>query len=260
MKIASPETHRVLKYIAAVSARGYKPTQEEVLAYARQPRPMEQRGLVDMFTATFQLGSMFGYSSDHALNWLEDVHWITAQDGRVILSRLGYAVLDSLEAEEMTPDGIQTVVLSSKDSVAYARVVERLAEHEGTLLVDPYVRAEDLAVVLPLSTVSRILTSKKDGEMRLAGLVALLSKMAPGVSPPTLRWTNEIHGRFIIPPEPAPIFSLGTSLSGVSSRMTVLTRHDDALICQQLRELHDQYWHDGTQLFQMLDDIEPSTE
>jgi hypothetical protein len=168
------------------------------------------------------LGSVYG-PGESFTTYLQRVGWLGSDGEHIALTALGAIVLRELDQREVQSDVPLQVVLNAEDPLAYARVVERYATHGEALLVDAYFRLDDLMYILNQTQVTRLLTGtkpRKEGRARVAGLATAISRQKIG-RPFAMRTTDEIHDRFFIPTT-GPVESVGTSLSGVGKRFSMM--------------------------------------
>lgn len=247
MEIATPEVHAVLSYISAVERQGQGLTSAQVEAFAARERRMFPTGgfMTVAMSGTKILEQLAGtVSVESFTDWLERLEWISAEP-TVTLTSLGQAVLRELDQSEVSTDSPLEVTLSPEDPIAYARAIERIAQHEDALLVDAYFRLDDVMPILSQTSVSRVLTSGRGGKKR-TGAVAVALEQLPPSRPFEVRVHDDVHDRYVIPGS-GPVDSIGTSLGGVGKRFTVMTRHEEPM-ASTIRATHEALWNAATLL------------
>ncbi len=241
MDIADETGHAALAYVVAVRRRGYRLTLKEFEAYASSPR---RRAIppksLSSFITTFEV---FQANPEPVSAWLVRLGWISADDdGSVMLTPLGEAVLRELDDREISSETPLEVTLSPEDPIAYARAIERIASHGDAMLVDPFFRLDDLLPVTMNTGISRLLTSDrsgKEGKARIGTLGVALDRLQLE-RPFEIRVSDEIHDRFVIP-SAGPVDSIGTSVGGIGRRFSVMVRIASP-IADDIREGHERMW------------------
>lgn len=242
VEIANERTHRVLAYLAAVTARGEVVVPSEALdAYAAAPDHLAGRvDLMASYSLRLTALTMGTVAEETFSDYLDRLGWIIGGRSGCIITPLGEAVLRALNAPRLDDnrDAIE-IVLDPEDAFAYTRALGELADLPGTMIVDPYFRLPQLTDVVDLGTVTRVLTTKKIGKAdvkRLAfGLRALGESQPIGI-----RFTQDLHDRYLIPAD-GRLRGLGTSLHSVGRSLTLLTTLG-ADSSQALREFYEQKW------------------
>lgn len=113
--------------------------------------------------------------------WLIRLGWIkTDDDGYVVITKLGEAVLRQLDQREVSSETPLEVTLSPEDPIAYARAIERIASHGDAMLVDPYFGLDDLLPVVMNTGVTRLLVSERGtgGKKRLGAVSIGLQRLS----------------------------------------------------------------------------------
>jgi hypothetical protein len=258
MRLADEDAHLALTYAASLRGKGYRVTRKELEAYIAGPQ-RRSAPLVDMsailspvinaiaLLSVGQTASRVANETvvDHLLRML----WANVDDqDRVSLTDLGEAVLrvlDDTTAEEASPI---EAVLSGKDPIAYAKLIGKISELGDCLLIDQYLRADDLFQIAANTEVTQVLCClenlpKKDRTTFEVALPAIISMRSLAVrSAPRGR----LHDRFCIPKSSKePILLLGTSLNAIGKgAFSVVTRLTDPK--GALRAECHQHWEDGT--------------
>lgn len=162
-------------------------------------------------------------------DYLIDARLLTYADRRLTLTRAGTAILRAT-----TTGGSSTidtrpieVVGRMTDPFVYAELLARIDDVQDSLVIDPYLHPGDIAALLRLSNVKRILTR----DTRINGMAqvdrAQKLRIAMGARPDAqLRFASansrELHDRLILPTRGGGGLILGTSLGG--TQLTVVTR------------------------------------
>lgn len=254
MKIADDTCHRALAYVAAVQGHGYTPTVEDVKAYAtrasRRARPVGRQAYAQLLASVRR-------TRETPLVWLYRVNWLdihgpseNIEDGdTVTITRLGRAALASLDeavaAAEAAP--ATSVTLDKGDPIALAKVIGRISEAGPAALVDRYFREEAFLPVVQRTGVTRVLMGPT--EARVAAIEQALSDYSTD-RPFEVRVDeeDEYHDRYVIPDDDrGAILALGTSMSGVGARHSMMVEIKDAAVTSAMRSTFERVW-DGARV------------
>ncbi|MQS17925.1 hypothetical protein F7Q99_38490 [Streptomyces kaniharaensis] len=237
---------RTLWYIDALARRGRILTEAEVEAFARTTPPR------DTAWSTFELlPDLFGSGPMRrpgpTLDYLKKVGWATVKDSEVTLTSLGRQVLAACdtEADAGTDSDITDVALDPKDSLVYVTLTRRLALAGAGLLVDPYFKAESLALIAT-TTLARILITAskpnaKTAEKEHAAIAVALASV-PNASDIEVRASGDssLHDRCIIGADQR-VQLLGSSVNGVGKHLTaVISPPED--IAHAYRQKYEKLW------------------
>jgi hypothetical protein len=265
MELADERTHRCLKYVASVQRYGPRLTVAQFNAFAKRPsRRLSRRVPSDALKQlirermTDALSAFGGESSrtvpgESMLAYLYRLAWVTVEgegeeiedDDRVAVTDLGRAVLAALDegsAEEEIPT---TLVLDQGDPVAKGRLVGEIARAGECALVDPYFSVEDLLTILQDTGVSRVLTGSSD-QPKLAALRQALGDITLN-RPFEIRLSDAFHDRFVIPTD-GDVLQVGTSLTGVGRRLSVMVNMGDDAAARAVRTAFEDSWSNAESL------------
>lgn len=151
------------------------------------------------------------------LEWLD-------QDERKSLgvTPLGRALMRSAEYDESDSEALEVEVLNSNDEMAYPSFVRRLAEMGDALLIDPYLRLEQLLVVKAYTTVSRVLISARIKQEERAAMAVLVSSGGDHEIELRVAGNGVLHDRMIVGRD--SVLTIGTSINTIGRQHpTVLT-------------------------------------
>jgi hypothetical protein len=166
-----------------------------------------------------------------------------AQDAsRVVLTQCGRAVLRSLEDEATEADRTITVVLGSKDPIAYPQLISSIQALGTALVADPYMEATTLHHLVLHTKVNRVLLSTAQVEPKRSEIEPGLPALA-AIRPIEVRVVKnraEFHDRFGIPDGTGPVYSVGSSFNAVGkSALTTWVNHEDADV---IRKRYEALW------------------
>ncbi|MGV0859894.1 hypothetical protein ABQE96_12035 [Mycobacteroides chelonae] len=155
------------------------------------------------------------------IRWLEEVQ-TPGKDAGLRLSDLGRALLRDEETEDTIEGDVSVVVLGRADPLAYPTLVGQLAAAGPGLLVDPYLKLEDVHMVVVSTQLTRLLVSgKPQNKGPVSAMQAYLESPSLGRHV-EVRASNTLHDRVLISDD-GDVLTLGTSLNGVGHTTTVLT-------------------------------------
>lgn len=282
MQVLNETQARTLLFVATVNRGGYKPTRVEVSTWLKSPEPRAGRpgrmtrragvspmlhaqlGSITRMNELFQknlfanLGSVLGSrpeyepdvpAEDHLdhlirLRWLEE----SGTEG-LQLTRLGQALLRTAEADVEGTGTADVVVLGADNELSYPTLVSRMAEAHGGMVIDPYVRAEQVLAVLTYTTISRVLLSEKLQQADRAAVATLVSSFQSEhhfevrVAPKHL-----LHDRYVICDE--FVNTIGTSLNTVGKQHATVLSSLPALAAEGVRDQSEKWWTASTLLAQ----------
>lgn len=244
----------MLAFVDACNTSGYRPTAEEVTLWLRSPQPRLPTNrlaaslaanLAQVLTPIFA-GVEPGSGEDDVAH-AQRLLWLSPGD-RLSLTRLGAALLRSGERSQVDQASVDVLELGREDPLAYPRLVARLASSGTALLVDPYLRLEQLHDLVVETEVSRVLISKQQKASReiRAGIATYLG------SPRVARTIevrasadNDVHDRVLVE-DNGSVYLLGYSLNGIKAgaASTMLVRLPDAAAGGQ-RERAEAWWADA---------------
>ncbi|QSB24422.1 hypothetical protein [Curtobacterium sp. 24E2] len=230
-ELASPDVHRALHYLAALNRAGYHPSARELDAYAEQPDRSSRTigGISQTLMQSGNLGktfsNIFGRSetetySDHFVR----LAWALKHSSGLIVTAVGRAALDALDTESSATDsGFLQTVLGAGDPIAYARVLGLITELGPVMIIDPYLKLEQLPDLLRLPNVTRIMSSteRKAKGMKATPFAAAMT-MARHEVDVRLVEGQDLHDRYFIPDNGA-VHMISTSMNGVGLRVSVIT-------------------------------------
>jgi len=165
--------------------------------------------------------------AESVLEHLLRLTWLTTATGHLgpevglRLSDLGQALLQDAERGETEQEDVSVVVLGREDPLAYAQVMGQFAAAGAGLLVDPYLKLNDLHTILLSTRLTRLLVSGKHNEREIG---ALRTYLASGSLSRRIevRSSMKLHDRVLLADE-GDVLTIGTSLNGVGRTTTVMT-------------------------------------
>jgi hypothetical protein len=140
---------------------------------------------------------------------------------------------------------VSDIVLNSEDPIAFARVVQRIAETGPGLLVEPYFRLDDLMPIVYYTQVARVLTSERTKPTERDGLKLGVERLVLDRPFEVRVAGRELHDRYVIPEAGGAQF-IGASLNRLGQVATAMgALHDGA---DRLRELYEELWTESSVL------------
>lgn len=174
------------------------------------------------------------------LTWLETVS--VSGIGGLRLTGLGRALLRDHEKDGVTQPDVSVVVLESNDPLAYPLLVGQLAEAGEGLLIDPYLKIDNLHRIVISTRLTRLLVSGRHNGPEIAAMQTYLdSKSLPRHI--EVRSSTELHDRILLSDDGA-VLTLGTSLNSIGRTTTVLTPMPSGTD-DFLRETYERIWGNG---------------
>lgn len=140
------------------------------------------------------------------------------------------------ESLEEIPVG---VVLDQGDELATARVIQQIADIGPCAVVDRYFSMESLLPILYSTKVEAVLMGS-DAGAKLSGVETALRGLSVE-RPFEVRKSDVFHDRFVIPPS-GPVWALGTSLTGLGRRLSIMVRIDDERMTGAIRAEFREAW------------------
>jgi hypothetical protein len=245
-----------------VQRQGYKLTVAQFKAFAKRPtrlRPVRRKnpltsylGRLPDLSAIAGLGTTPGESM---LRYLYRLEWVVVEgeggevkDGdRVAVTELGRAVLAALDEGSVEQEVPTTIVLDQDDPVAKGKLIGEIAGAGECALVDRFFSVDDLLTILQRTDVTRVLSGPTD-KPKLAALEQALGDLEPSMPREfEIRTSNAFHDRFVIPTEGA-VLQIGTSLTGVGKRLSVLVNMGDDAAAQAVRKAFEEAWSGADRL------------
>lgn len=240
MELANKRAAQVMNMIAAVNAQGHRPSRSEINRYGASPDR-----LVTEFDPYHDERGEF-WDIETYSTYLERLIWVEFVDDAAALTPMGLAVLRAMQDEgKLDSVGVLETVLENGDPFAYARAIAVLADIPDALIVDPYIRLEGLMDIMPLSSVTRILTSDERGKRgKKAHLFALANAARPGNRQIRIADVSRLHDRYFIPGT-GPVRMISTSMNSIGSRIGVITPLG-ASASQAVRVEHEKIWSESS--------------
>lgn len=218
MNIADEIGHVALGYISALNQQGYKVSVGELNAYIESPtrKTRWSISLTEAFKKSlFEPESVVDHF--HRLGWIKRTalkRGTPSDADKVELTKLGSAVLKSLNQQELTAEPSPVIVLKAEDFLSYSRVISKISEYKECLLADPYFRIDNLPDLIDHTSCDRILTSERVQKRDKVALAVALKEITKKKIEIRVSSAKDFHDRFIIPQSGAVIF-VGTSISSM---------------------------------------------
>lgn len=251
MIIADRISHMALSYISALNQQGYKVSVGELNAYITSPN---RRSLLSIALTEPFMKSPFMAESvvDHfqRINWIKRVALKQGKPSnadRVELTKLGSAVLKSLDHQELTAEPSPVIVLKAEDSLSYGRVIAEISRYDDCLLADAYFRIDNLPDLIDYTSCSRILTSEKIGEKSKVALAVSIKNITKKKIEIRVSKEKEFHGRFVIP-KSGPVVFIGTSLNSIKRQFSVMGEVSELGAAREIRKKYEKFWDEAMPL------------
>lgn len=264
MEIFTEAEHRALAYVSAANRGGYRPTIGELHMWLIVPihrrgqfsKSREQRARSKLDEALLWYEANYPEMAtriadpeaftDHLIR----LRWLEEDEGNSLgLTPLGRALLRTTEADEDNSDVPTAVVLGAQNELAYPMLIRRLVEAGRGLLIDPYLRLEQLLHVRTHTSITRVLISAKlKREDREAMAVLIKSGAAGADGPIDLRVAGKdvLHDRLIV--GEGFIDTIGTSLNTVGRQHPTVLSPLPSPAANTMREQAEKWWADAEPL------------
>jgi hypothetical protein len=243
VEIADENTHRLLAYIDALNRQGIKPGFDLVDAFGDQSSRAHRRSnsLAEAVMPSIAKFSSFTVWTEDPSEYLERLGWIDVVDREVELNRVGRAMLRALNTPQLDFEASPTaeIVLGTDDPFAYAQVVQVLGGAGPAMLVEPYLRVQNLIDIDDLHNINRILVGSKLKANEYAALAVGLGAVNER-RPLEIRKATDLHDRYLIP-DTGHVLMLGISLGGIGKKVSTLTTLGDPA-SGGLRQVFEEAW------------------
>jgi hypothetical protein len=257
--ILTEDQHRALAFIQACNNQGHAPTQDDVERWLTEPRQPMSTMQAFMSSAAIGFNSIFGRGA--VTDQLVRLGWVYEADARsrLYISALGEALLRDAEEKAAEVVASTTVVLGSDNPLSYAALMSELAAAGAGLLIDPYIRREQLMHIVQDTKLARLLVSHKVGEKHIAAVRSFLAYV-PDNRGLEVRLAAEAHDRYLMN-EDGEIFIIGSSLNTVALRSatTVFTPVPEDSVDVFTKLIEDQ-WSAGEPLRPKVDEGQVSPD
>ena len=271
--------YRLLSFIAACNRSSYNPTSKEVMLWFNNPKPTEAEyrtvpGLAALVGAGPPSGLMtsmadlvmgrFGYNArldalysdrkelvkaaetriEHMvrIGWLEVVGSGIGDGERrgLGLTGLGEALIRDRDREVSADDDVTVVVLGRNDPLAYPLLIGRFSAAGAGLLVDAYLKLENLHDMVALTGLTRFLVSGKPENKKVVDSMRAYLASPSIVRPVEVRASKGLHDRYLIA-DAGAVLTLGTSINGVGRTTTAMTEMPETA-ADALRDEYERLW------------------
>jgi len=178
------------------------------------------------------------------LTWLVEVPSPGNGEPGLRLTELGRALLRDAETGDESKDEVSVVVLGREDPLAYSILVGQLAAAGPGLLVDPYLKLQDLHTIMVSTQLTRLLVSgKANNRGEVGAMQAYLGKgsLSRHVE---VRSSTGLHDRVLVADD-GDVLTVGTSLNGVGRTTTVMSPMPSPARESLLNE-YERLWVDAT--------------
>jgi len=232
MQIVTEGQHQLLAFVDACNRNNYRPSVEEVLAWLDSPAPKKARfGTFESMLALSAnaFDQLRGYITEEAENAVEHllrIGWLIGGPGYgLYITELGTALLREADSDAQAEADVSVVVLGRDDPLAYPQLIGQLNKAGTGMIVDPYMRVEQLHHVVTHTELTRVLTSTPgpSGGRRRADLATMAVYLgSSSIRSIEVRQAEGLHDRLVIHHD-GSVDTLGTSMNSVGRHTTVYT-------------------------------------
>lgn len=232
MQILSETQHRTLAFVHACGRGGYRPTVTEVEEWLDNPQPegalweplsaLARGTALTIAQAFSSIMSRRTREAESDVDHLVKIGWLVVDEERVGLSELGRALLHDAELEVAEESGVSVVVLGRDDPLAYPQLIGHLAGLGAGLLVDQYLRLEQLHQLVQSTQIDRVLVSALDNMKSARSAMTTYLDSPSMLRPIEVRASGGLHDR-LMAADSGEVHTVGTSLNGIGRVTTVIT-------------------------------------
>lgn len=238
MDLVTPTVHLALTYVDVVNRAKVPLSVVALDSYGEHPGKIEatQRSWLQEMNA-ISLGGRVE-PAETMSRYLGRLGWIEGSQDSLHLTDIGRAVMAHADRPVSDSDNqAVSVVIDPDDPLAYLRIFGLINEHDGGLLVDPYMRLEGLIDLTEISTVTRVLTSASPKEANIFNRTLKATKSEIEVR---LIDRTQLHDRFFIADE--AVYVLGSSLNSITRRPGVVTPVGDPVAVGAIKDVYETMW------------------
>lgn len=217
---------RTLRYLDLADGAGV--TTGQLNDYATLPEPRVARQVDRMQSLGVYQFPWITYEAGEEVHlYMIKVGWVDmTSDGTWVLSRLGKAIVESLNRSDGTEDSSDegVIVMSPEDPMRYSLLTRKLADAD--LLVDPYFKAEQLDWVSTATSIGRVLMgikgARRGEEAAISMALGAMRELGRGIPEVRISSDPAMHDRAILH-SATSVALLGTSLTGLAKHLSVYT-------------------------------------
>lgn len=173
--------------------------------------------------------------------------WVHRNDTKGLsVSRLGRALYESDMAEQSGSVESGFMVLEAGDELAWGRLVGHIAELDDVLIVDPYLRAEQLSQLREHTSVAKVLIGPNLGNADITALKVLAA--TPNYEDIEIRQAprGTLHDRYVI--DAISVRLIGASLNGIGGLTTTMVVPLPEEPAALIRKHADEWWEKSTSI------------
>lgn len=182
------------------------------------------------------------------LTWLEERSIPGQEESGLRVTELGGALLRHAATDTTTHGNTDVVVFNKDDPLAYPQLIGFIAEQGPGLLIDPYLKLNDIETLITHTQLTRLLvsgkTSGRGSNNSILAQVEIYSDTVGFSRRVEIRSSNELHDRSILTDE-GKVYTIGTSLNGIGRTSTTMVTMPP-LVRDRLREVYELLWDNGT--------------
>jgi hypothetical protein len=207
MDVVTQDQHKALGFVSACVNSGYRPTHDDVGTWLDNPEATPpQWNLLGASVAQFQATFARAFSTsggitpgETVVEHLVRIKWLVARGGGLELTPLGSALFAHAERATFVDAGPTVVVLGQDDPLAYPRLVGVLADAGKGFLVDPYLKLDQLHLLIVQTQIERVLVKKSpETTGALAAMSALLGSSLLPRQILVRASSDKLHDRLIV--------------------------------------------------------------
>lgn len=197
--------------------------------------------------------------AENPLEHMLRIGWLNrATDDRLKVTDIGRAMLQTAENEATLIEDLTVMYLGADDPLSYPLLVGTLAVAEAGLLVDPFLKVEQVVDLHQHTRINRLLVGSGERHRRDNVAISRYLQDRNDDDQVEVRMSGQLHDRVFIEPN-GSLSMLGTSMNGVGRKATVLMSVPD-VAAQPLTAHYETLWDEAEVLYPVKDQGEDSAE
>lgn len=251
--LLAPHLVRAIMYIKVANDGGAYPSANALDLYAvtREPYARRRVSIAGLTDFTDLIGTV--RDAQPVSKYMRKMDWIEDYSTGIRLTPLGRGIaLGLLSEENVTQDAEdEGYVLSPDDPARYELLIRALNAAGGGMLIDPYLKADQVKWLCQATTLRRIvLSSTKQGITVITAVSHVLGNLSNSLPEFQLEARtsadDRLHDRILVG-EDDNVWQIGASLNGLDKNVTAIMRLPDSLL-PQVREFAESIWSEASPL------------
>lgn len=187
-------------------------------------------------------------AAENPIEHMVRISWLTRNaDYGLKVTPLGRAMLQAAEAEADLIEDLTVMHLGADNPLSYPLLMRALATVESGLLIDPYLRVEQVDHLIQHTRIDRLLLESGSKHHPDRAAIATYLNGRRDSAKVEVRMSNQLHDRLLIEPG-GKVSMLGTSMNGVGRKATILMTIP-TVAAMPLSENYEALWQHAEQVF-----------